>query len=141
MFSQATVQAQKDIEVTGGPDDTISSLKFSPGTSMAKNFLLAGSWDCSVRCWEVSDTGSTIPKAMKTMTGPVLDVNWHDDGTKAFVAGADKTARMWDLAADTVMQVAAHDNAVKTCHWVKAPNYCCLMTGELDKKVLGHVFN
>lgn len=123
----------KDIEVTAPPDDTISAMKFSPSTSLPKNFLLAGSWDCSVRCWEVADTGSTMPKAMKTMTGPVLDVGWHDDGTKAFIAGADKCARVWDLAADQVMQVAAHDNAVKTCHWVKAPNYCCLMTGSWDK--------
>lgn len=67
---------------------------------------------------------------MKTMTAPVLDVGWHDDGTKAFIAGADKTAKVWDLAADQVMQVAAHDATVKTCHWVKAPNYTCLMTGE-----------
>ena len=67
---------------------------------------------------------------MKTMTAPVMDVCWHDDGTKAFIAGADKTGRVWDLAADQVMQVAAHDNTVKTCHWVKAPNYSCLMTGS-----------
>jgi mRNA export factor len=67
---------------------------------------------------------------MKMMTAPVLDVGWHDDGTKAFIAGADKTAKVWDLAADQMMQVAAHDATVKTCHWVKAPNYTCLMTGE-----------
>lgn len=129
MFSQQNV-VNKDIEVTAPPDDTISALKFSPNTAMGKNFLLAGSWDCSVRCWEVADTGSTMPKALKTMTAPVLDVGWHDDGTKAFIAGADKTGRVWDLGSDQVMQVAAHDNTVKTCHWVKAPNYSCLMTGK-----------
>lgn len=137
MFSQQqTVMSQpnpmKDIEVASPPDDSISALKFSPATSLPKNFLLAGSWDCSVRCWEVEDTGKTIPKAMKTMTGPVLDVGWHDDGTKAFIAGADKTAKVWDLGADQVMQVAAHDATVKTCHWVKAPNYTCLMTGNIS---------
>lgn len=134
MFSQqqAIIQPNpmKDIEVMGPPDDSISALKFSPATSLPKNFLLAGSWDCTVRCWEVEDTGKTIPKAMKTMTAPILDVGWHDDGTKAFIAGSDKTAKVWDLAADQVMQVAAHDAAVKTCHWVKAPNYTCLMTGD-----------
>lgn len=113
------------------PDDTVSSLKFSPQTSLPKNFLLAGSWDCTVRCWEVEDSGKTVPKAMKQMTAPVLDVGWHDDGTKAFIAGADKTAKVWDLAADQVVQVAAHDATVKTCHWIKAPNYSCLMTGEI----------
>lgn len=92
--------------------------------------------------------GSTIPKAMKTLTAPVLDVGWHDDGTKAFIAGADRTWRVWDLAADQMMQVAAHENAVKTCHWIKAPNYSCLMTGNypfqsffLQKKEFWMMFN
>lgn len=31
------------------------------------------------------------------------------------------------------VQVAAHDAPVKTCHWVKAPNYTCLMTAGWDK--------
>ena len=26
-----------------------------------------------------------------------------------------------------------HDKAVKTCHWVQAPNYSCLMTGSWDQ--------
>ena len=30
-------------------------------------------------------------------------------------------------------QVAAHDGPVKTCHWIKAPNYTCLMTASWDK--------
>lgn len=31
-----------------------------------------------VRCWEVEQTGKTIPKSMQTMQGPVLDVCWSD---------------------------------------------------------------
>lgn len=84
----------------------------------------------TVRCWEVESTGKTVPRSMKTMTAPVLDVAWQDDGSKVFIAGADKTAKMWDLGSDQVLQVAAHENAVRTCHWVKAPAYTCLMTGK-----------
>jgi mRNA export factor len=68
MFTQQQQNVNKDIEVISPPEDSISALKFSPNTAMGKNFLLAGSWDNSVRCWEVADTGSTIPKAMKSMT-------------------------------------------------------------------------
>lgn len=32
-----------------------------------------------------------------------------------------------------ILQVAAHDAPVKTCHWVKTPNYTCLMTASWDK--------
>ena len=33
---------------------------------------------CQVRCWEVQQSGQTVPKAQQTHTGPVLDVCWND---------------------------------------------------------------
>lgn len=38
----------KDFEVTAPPEDSISSLEFSPAT-LQQNFLISGSWDFSVR--------------------------------------------------------------------------------------------
>lgn len=67
----------KDFEVASPPDDTVSAMEFSPAT-ISQNFLIAISWDSSVRCWEVEPTGKTVPKSMKTMGGPVLDVCWAD---------------------------------------------------------------
>lgn len=67
----------KDLEVTAPPDDTVSAMEFSPGT-LQQNFLLAGSWDSSVRLWEVDNSGKTIPKQMQSMGGAVLDVCWAD---------------------------------------------------------------
>ena len=55
--------------------------------------------------------------------GPILDVCWHDDGTKAFMASCDKQVKMWDLGSNQTVQVAAHDAPVKVCRWVKASNY------------------
>lgn len=37
----------KDFEVTAPPDDSVSSLEFSPAT-IQQNFLVSGSWDFSV---------------------------------------------------------------------------------------------
>ncbi|KAJ8669870.1 hypothetical protein QAD02_001129 [Eretmocerus hayati] len=141
MFNQSSTLAtttttnpnpMKDFEVVMPPEDSTTSLAFSPAT-IPQNFLIAGSWDCNVRCWEVEQTGKTNPKSMQSMTGPVLDVCWHDDGTKVFMASADKMAKCWDLASNQTMQVAAHDAPIKTCHWVKGVNYSCLMTGSWDK--------
>jgi mRNA export factor len=122
----------KDIEVTQPPDDSISSMAFSPGT-LSSTFLAAGSWDNNVRCWEVQQSGTVIPKAMQTHAGPVLDIAWSDDGSKIFTASADKTAKVWDLNSNQSMQVAQHDAPVKTVHWIKSSSYCCLMTGSWDK--------
>lgn len=76
-----TANPMKDFEVTQPPDDSISSLAFSPAT-LQQNFLIAGSWDNSVRCWEIEQTGKSIPKSMQSGTAPVLDVCWMDDGSK-----------------------------------------------------------
>lgn len=134
--AQTTTNLMNDFEVASPPDDSVSALEFSPSTlQVQKNFLIAGSWDNSVRCWEVEDNGTTVPKSMKTMGGPVLDVCWTDEGTKVFVASTDNQVRLWDLASDQLTQVAVHDAPVKTCHWVKAPNYVCLMTGSWDKTI------
>ncbi|XP_076317647.1 ribonucleic acid export 1 [Tachypleus tridentatus] len=122
----------KDYEVVSPPDDSVSSLAFSPA-SIQMNFLIAGSWDNQVRCWEVQNTGQTIPKAQQTHQGPVLDVAWSDDGSKVFTASCDKSVKMWDLNSNQAIQVAQHDAPVKTVHWIKAPNYSCIMTGSWDK--------
>lgn len=129
---QTNYNAMKDYEVTSPPDDSVSSLAFSPGV-LPSTFLIAGSWDNNVRCWEVQQNGQTIPKAQQTHTGPVLDVAWSDDGTKVFTASCDKSAKMWDLNSNQAVQVAQHDAAIKTVHWIKASNYSCLMTGSWDK--------
>lgn len=71
------INPMKDFEVTSPPDDTVSAMEFSP-IAIPQNFLLAGSWDSSVRLWEVEATGKTVPKQMQTMGGPVLDVCWAD---------------------------------------------------------------
>lgn len=41
------VNPMKDFEVTSPPEDSTSSLRFSPPT-IPQNFLVAGSWDCNV---------------------------------------------------------------------------------------------
>lgn len=123
---------QKDIEVPAPPDDSVSALAFGPAC-LPNNYLVSSSWDNNVRCWEVLQNGTVTPKAIQSHTGPVLDVSWSDDGTKVFTASADKTAKMWDLAANQLVQVAQHDAPVKTVNWIKGNNYSCLMTGSWDK--------
>jgi len=71
----------KDYEVIFPPDDTISCMEFSPPSITNNNFLIAGSWDNHVRCWEIGKAGyESIPKQLQSMTAPVLDVAWSDVG-------------------------------------------------------------
>jgi len=126
-------QTQKrDMEVTSPPDDSVSAMAFSPAC-VPTTLLIASSWDSNVRCWEVKEDGSTVPKAQQTHQGPILDVAWSDDGTKVFTASCDKTAKMWDLNSNQTQQIAQHDGPIRTCHWIKGSNYSCLMTSSWDK--------
>lgn len=121
---------QADPLVNSAPSDDVQCLSWSP----AANYLVAGAWDNSVRrprasrnlssppylprisplttalhqvsCWEVAENGSSEPRAATQMEGPVLDTAWSDDGSKVFCAGADTTAKLWDLESSSLTTVA-----------------------------------
>ncbi|XP_003380588.1 mRNA export factor [Trichinella spiralis] len=134
----------KDFEVVQPPDDTVQALKFSP-PALAQNFLVSGSWDNVLRVWEVKQDGSTEPKAEQRIQGPVMQVDWSDvkhssfcnirDGTKIFVASADRQVRVWDVSSNQMATIGQHDQTVSTCNWVHSPTYSCLITGSWDKTV------
>lgn len=92
--SSTVANPNKDYEVANPSDDSISSMAFSPA-SIQPNFLVSGSWDNNVRCWEIDNNAKSIPKAQQTMSGPILDVCWHEDGSKVFMASCDKQVQYW----------------------------------------------
>uniref|UniRef100_A0A915PQR7 Anaphase-promoting complex subunit 4 WD40 domain-containing protein n=1 Tax=Setaria digitata TaxID=48799 RepID=A0A915PQR7_9BILA len=122
-----------DIEVPSPPDDTVEALKFNPQISGQPVLLVSGSWDSVIRVWQINESGQCEAKAQQNVGGPVLDLDWLDDGTKVFIASADKQVRVWDLASNQMAVMGTHDEPVRKCHWIKAPNYSCLMTGSWDK--------
>lgn len=120
-----------DREVLTPPNNTVAALKFSPYI-VSKNFLVASSWDATIRCWEIEQNGNSIPKIMKT-TGVVFgDVSWGDDGTKVFMCGYDKKVQCWDLTSEEILDIGRHESVASICTWIKTPNYTCLMTGSWD---------
>ncbi|CAF3753528.1 unnamed protein product [Adineta steineri] len=135
MFGSTTAAAtQKDVEVAQPPDDAISCMKFSPA-SVPQTYLIASSWANDIRCWEIQANGQSVAKAMQKHDAPILSCCWSEDGSKVFTAGCDKTAKMWDLQANTFVQIAAHDQPIRTIHYIQRPTYSCVMTGGWDRTV------
>lgn len=133
-FPYTKTNPAKDFEAISPPDDKINALKFSPTTSHTpKTFLIAGSGDRTLRCWEVEEGNRTVPRVMKIFTGPVTDVAWTEDALQVFIATGDNMAHLWDLGSDQIINVAQHNGPVTTCHVINAHNYRCLMTGSLDR--------
>lgn len=60
--------------------------------------------------------------AQKALGGPVLDVDFSDDGVHVFAACADKTVQMWNCQTDAVQQVGAADTAVRSVGWLAGHN-------------------
>ncbi|KAJ7183201.1 WD40-repeat-containing domain protein [Mycena filopes] len=122
---------QRDVEVADPPGDSISSLAFSGQA----DFLAVGSWDNSVRIYEIGPAGKSQGKAMYQHEGPVLSVCWSQDGSKVISGGADNAGRMYDLATGQTTQVAQHDAPIKTVRWIETPQSGILATGSWDKTV------
>ncbi|KAG6853599.1 hypothetical protein C0991_002922 [Blastosporella zonata] len=126
----ATNTASLDIEVADPPTDSISSIAFAPQA----DFLAVGSWDSSVRVYEIGGAGQSQGKAILQHGAPVLSVCWNRDG-KVFSGGADGAGRMLDLAAGQTIQVAQHDAPIKVVKWVDVPGAGVLVTGSWDKTI------
>ncbi|KAK6253224.1 hypothetical protein QUC31_014944 [Theobroma cacao] len=121
----------KSFEVSEPPNDSVSSLSFSPKA----NFLVATSWDNQVRCWEIMRNGvnvASMPKASIMHDQPVLCSTWKDDGMTVFSGGCDKQVKMWPLmSGGQPMTVAVHDAPISEMAWI--PEMSLLVTGSWDK--------
>lgn len=128
----ATLSAttDKDVEIAQPPTDGVSSMSWS---SIA-DFLAVSSWDNNVRIYGVEANSTTSPRAMYSHQGPVLDVTWSKDGNKIISCGADKAARLYDVATSHQQQVAAHEAPIKNLRWIDQ-NGGILATGSWDKTV------
>lgn len=127
-----------DVVLANPPGDTVQALSFSPETLSPKSYLVSGSWDNEVRCWEVqSSNGSSTPIGMTKHDGPVLDVAWSADGQHVFSAGCDKIAKMWTLSTNNSVTIAAHDAPIRHVFYSKdmGNGSPCVVTGSWDKTI------
>jgi len=130
--AQAQGDTTHDIPLQSPPEDSISDISFS---SMSEHLAVA-SWDKKVRIYEISADGNSAGKAMFEHDGPVLSVTWSKDGTKVVSGGADKQAKLFDIASGQSTQVAAHDQPIKCVRMISMPGSPeMLVTGSWDKKL------
>nr|XP_016927543.1 mRNA export factor [Drosophila suzukii] len=127
--NQKSAEQKKVYELPDPPTDSVSALEFAPGTS-SWNAIFAGSWDKSVRIWEVQ-SDKVEPKVMKSLDGVPLDAAWNDSGSKIYLADTNGSVIEWDLESNQLRKVGAHDQGARTCHWVGS----YLMTTSWDKTI------
>jgi mRNA export factor len=118
VINSTTLNPNNDFLVSDPPNDTISSLRFSPAALLPRNFVVATTWDNEVRLWEVHPNGATQGVGLIRHEAPVLASTWNSDGTRIFSAGCDRVCRMWDPATNAIDTVAYHDAPIRHCAFV-----------------------
>ena len=77
-FPSNRMNHSESVAAVSPPDGPVSCLSFSPAT-LQQNFLVAGSSDCTIRCWGINtQTRESTPTVIQAISGPVLDVAWSD---------------------------------------------------------------
>ncbi|CAH1759327.1 4176_t:CDS:2 [Entrophospora sp. SA101] len=105
--------------VPQSPQDGITSVTFSPQA----DFFAVTSWDNHVRIYEAnSQTGSAVGKALYLHEKPVFCSTW---------SGADNAGRMFDVTTQSTVQVAQHDQPIKSIKYLDNNNV--VLTGGWDK--------
>ncbi|KUJ24380.1 WD40 repeat-like protein [Mollisia scopiformis] len=134
MFARNTTSnlgdLSKDTKLASPPEDSTSALSWSP----VADYLAVASWDSKVRIYDVSK-GQGVTAI--DLNGPALSCDWSKDGKKVVGAGADKTAQLMDLEANTTVQVAVHDAPIRVVRFFEHPNSNgpMIVTGSWDKTV------
>ncbi|EME26257.1 hypothetical protein Gasu_61000 isoform 2 [Galdieria sulphuraria] len=121
--------------VNQSPNDTVSSIAFSPKALAPNNFIVAGSWDNEVRLWQIQASGDTSPIGMIQHEAPVLDVAWSADGMTIFSVGCERTGKMWNPATNQVQPIAQHDAPIRCVRFASdlGTGSPAVVTGSWDK--------
>lgn len=113
------------------PSDGISCLAWSPSS----NILAAGSWDKSVRIWEVASQGfagaQIAARMMYQHEAPVLCCAFSKDGQRLVSGGCDNKVKMKVLATQQEQVIGQHDAPVKEVFVVDEMNM--VVSGSWDK--------
>eukprot|EP00392_Amoebophrya_sp_AT5.2_P000777 g778.t1 len=124
-----------DVEVPNPPDDGISCLAWS-----CHNHLAVGSWDRSIRVWDVKMQGvgaqmqvAANPMLQYTMDGPVLCVAFSKDGTILFSGGCDNQIKMRNLQNNQEQIIGKHNAPVKSIFWCEEMKM--VISGSWDKTI------
>lgn len=129
MASAAIPNPNGDVIVPSTPNDSISSLSWSP----ISNGFVAGCWNSQIYYWDILNGQQVIPKSSIKLDAPILCTTFHHDGDKVLTGGCDKSVKLWNLTTGQVQQVGAHDAPVKESCWIK--DLGVLATGSWDKSV------
>lgn len=119
-------ETPNEFKLDNAPSDGVSAVKFGQNSNQ---FLLASSWDCSVRLYDVSNNTFRLKY---THQAPVLDCSFQD-AVHAWSGGLDRQVKVFDFNSSTESVVGTHDSAVRCIEF--CPEVNVVITGSWDQTV------
>jgi len=122
----AEVSASNEFKLNDPPADGVTAVKFSPTSS---NFLIASSWDKSVRLYDVGNNNMRIKYAHN---GAVLDCCFSNAVT-SYSGGLDAMLKSYDFNTASETILGMHEKPIKCVE------YCAplgiIITGSWDATI------
>ncbi len=114
--------------VLEGHTNTVASVSFSPDGQT----LASGSWDDTIRLWDVA-TGATI-RTLRGHTSDVYSVSFSPDGQIIASGSQDDTIRLWNASTgDTIYMLRGHRNSVYSVAF--SPDGQIIASGSWDDTI------
>ena len=128
------VDTDEELALLTGHTGTVTSIAFSPDGET----LASGSWDYTIRLWNVSSF--TLNRTLAGHTSGVTSVAFSSDGKTLASGSVDKTVRLWNVFTGTEEKIfIGHTDRVTSIAF--GPDDALLASGSWDKTVrLWNVF-
>jgi WD40 repeat protein len=115
----------------GGHTSSVSSVAFSPDGKQ----ILSGSWDSTIRLWDVA-TGREI-RTFSGHTSSVISVAFSPDGKQILSGSTDSTIRLWDVA--TGREIRTFSDSILIFSVAFSPDGRQILSGSYVKPIMWDV--
>lgn len=120
--------SKTSVKTLTGHTHVVECVAFSPDGQR----LVSGSFDATVRVWDLATTGNPLVHTLTGHTGRVIAVAFNHAGTQIVSGGEDGTMRVWDAQSGAPLQVlSGHTGPVNCVAW--SPNDLRIASGSDDK--------
>ena len=116
--------------VLEGHTSLVESVSFSPDG----RYIVSGSYDNTIRIWDVS-TGVEVRPALEGHTGSVNSVSFSPDGRYIVSGSNDNTIRIWDVSTGVEVHPAleGHTSFVESVSF--SPDGRYIVSGSYDRTI------
>jgi mRNA export factor len=125
------------------PSDSVSCLALNGTSNTRTSIVMAGSWDSSLNCYEVSykqqpgvaELANVVHQGQVLHGGPVLSCDMDPVQNNAFSGSADGTVNMWNPTQGpaAVRTIGRHDQPVRCVKWM--PELNLLASASWDRSL------